>query len=223
MLIRGLGLFFLLVFAGCATPPVFYKAGATQQDFVATKYTCERDSRQSGGFGTGIIGAINQQQFFGRCMEAQGWDLQNKDQQDGRRASNLSKQTEMKALSSKRDECIQSARNNESKISIISSHLVSLGEKKFTISQKADTSLATPAESAVLLRYLEKADVCRSEFVEAASKIFPNGAANVRGTYASANRTWLQVIRRETSWGAAATQLEQDAETANAKAKTIQG
>lgn len=222
MLFRGLGLLCLLALAGCATP-VFYKAGATQQDFVATKYSCERDSRQSGGFGTGIAGAINQQQFFNRCMEAQGWDLQNKDQQDGLNASMQSKKAEIKSLATQRDDCIKLARNNESKIALISSHLVPLKDPRFTILQKADTSLATPAEAAVLLRYLEKADGCRSEFVEAASKVFPNGAAHLRGTYASASRTWLQVIRRETSWGSAATQLEQDTETANAKAKTIQG
>ena len=219
---RGLVLFCFLALAGCAQP-VFYKAGATQQDFVGTKYACERDARQSGGFGTGIVGAINQQQFFNRCMEAQGWDVQNKDQQDSQRASATSKGAEIKALAAKRDDCIQSARNGEPKITLISALLVPLHESKFTISQKADTSLATPAEAAVLLRYVEKADQCRSEFVAVASKIFPNGAAHVKDTYASVSRTWLQVIRRETSWGAAAAQLEQDNEKANAKAKSIQG
>lgn len=58
--------------AGCAQV-VWDKPGATQQDFAKDSYECERDMRQGGYYGGGIIGAINAQEFEGRCMNARGW------------------------------------------------------------------------------------------------------------------------------------------------------
>jgi aspartyl protease family protein len=56
----------------CA-PKVWIKPGASQQDFTTDRYSCERDARQSGYFGTGIVGAINMQNFYESCMNAHGW------------------------------------------------------------------------------------------------------------------------------------------------------
>jgi hypothetical protein len=58
--------------SGCART-VWNKPGATQQDFAADAYNCERDARQSGYFGRGILGAANFQAFEERCMVAHGW------------------------------------------------------------------------------------------------------------------------------------------------------
>ena len=69
VLIIGLG--------GCAQQRAWVKDGATQQDFARDRYDCERDMRQSGYYGDGLIGAGNMQGFFNRCMEAQGYSLQN--------------------------------------------------------------------------------------------------------------------------------------------------
>jgi len=61
--------------AGCASY-TWVKPGVTPQDFTRDAYLCERDMRQSGYFGTGIVGAMNQQSFFERCMIANGYSKQ---------------------------------------------------------------------------------------------------------------------------------------------------
>lgn len=52
------------------------KPGATQQDYATDSYNCERDMRQGSYYGTGIVGAINADEFEGRCMIAHGWRQQ---------------------------------------------------------------------------------------------------------------------------------------------------
>lgn len=49
------------------------RPGATEADYNRDSYSCERDSRQSGYYGTGLVGALNMQDFFNRCMVAQGY------------------------------------------------------------------------------------------------------------------------------------------------------
>jgi hypothetical protein len=61
---------------GCA-PGKWSKDGAAQQDFATDSYDCEKDARQSGYYGGGLVGAANMQGFFNRCMEAHGWRLVN--------------------------------------------------------------------------------------------------------------------------------------------------
>lgn len=62
---------------GCASPMVWNKYGATQQDYQTDSYACEKDARQSGYFGGGFQGAINMRDFFKHCMVAHGWTLQH--------------------------------------------------------------------------------------------------------------------------------------------------
>ena len=59
----------------CSPPAavVWTKPGATSQDFNVDSYQCEKDARQSGYFGTGLVGAINFNEFEVRCMRAHGW------------------------------------------------------------------------------------------------------------------------------------------------------
>jgi hypothetical protein len=66
----------LLCLVGCAQK-VWYKPGATQQDFAVDSYACEKDARQSGYFGSGLVGQINFQDFGERCMVAHGWSISN--------------------------------------------------------------------------------------------------------------------------------------------------
>jgi hypothetical protein len=60
---------------GCA-PTLWVKSGATEQDFNRDSYACERDARQSGYFGSGLVGEMNMRAFYERCMVAQGWRKQ---------------------------------------------------------------------------------------------------------------------------------------------------
>lgn len=69
-----LGVAALVLLSACA-PMIWDKKGATQQDYNQDHYACEKDARQSGYFGTGIVGAINIRDFFQECMVAHGWTL----------------------------------------------------------------------------------------------------------------------------------------------------
>ena len=64
--------------AGCGHRNVWVKPGATQADFNVDRYSCEKDTRQSGYFGTGLVGAINMKNFYDSCMVAHGWHLVRK-------------------------------------------------------------------------------------------------------------------------------------------------
>jgi len=68
----ALALIGCVVLFGCA-PTIWVKPGATQADYNRDSYGCEKDARQSGYFGGGLIGAVNMEQFEERCMVAHGW------------------------------------------------------------------------------------------------------------------------------------------------------
>jgi hypothetical protein len=67
----------MFILSGCAQT-IWDKAGATQQDFARDSYECERDMRQGGHYGGGLLGAMNAQDFQGRCMVARGWTARTK-------------------------------------------------------------------------------------------------------------------------------------------------
>jgi hypothetical protein len=52
-----------------------YLPGSLQAEQALKRdgYECEKDMRQSGYFGGGIIGAMNAQEFGERCMQARGY------------------------------------------------------------------------------------------------------------------------------------------------------
>jgi hypothetical protein len=64
----------LLIAASCAQQDTYHW---TKQDgggdLSADSYSCERDARQSGYFGTGLVGAVNMKEFYVRCLRAKGW------------------------------------------------------------------------------------------------------------------------------------------------------
>jgi len=64
----------ILALAGC-TRYVWTKPGLTEQQFRTDSYACERDMRQSGYFGTGLVGALNAEDFQEHCMRSKGYDL----------------------------------------------------------------------------------------------------------------------------------------------------
>lgn len=71
---RAMVLVAALCAAGCAGfQPVWDKPGGTPQSFNTDSYECERDARQSGYYGGGLLGALNFRSFADRCMEAHGW------------------------------------------------------------------------------------------------------------------------------------------------------
>jgi len=61
-----------VVQAGCSRV-VYRNPDYTPQLWARDSYECERDSRQSGYFGTGILGQLNMLEFYDRCLAARGW------------------------------------------------------------------------------------------------------------------------------------------------------
>jgi hypothetical protein len=53
--------------------PCEISQGRRKQDFNVDHYAREKDARQSGYFGGGIIGAVNVSNYFKECMVAHGW------------------------------------------------------------------------------------------------------------------------------------------------------
>lgn len=49
------------------------KPGASPQDYSKDSYECQRDMRQSGYYGSGLVGNLNMEAFGEQCMEAHGW------------------------------------------------------------------------------------------------------------------------------------------------------
>lgn len=69
---------------GCAThpAPLWYKSGATQQDFKSDRYACLQESQQQQGRavvnaygGAARTGSVTNEVLFRSCMEARGYEL----------------------------------------------------------------------------------------------------------------------------------------------------
>ena len=58
--------------AGC-TRTYWTKPGFNQADWNRDSYECERDMRQSGYYGAGLVGVINAENFQERCLVAKGY------------------------------------------------------------------------------------------------------------------------------------------------------
>lgn len=63
----------LLALAGCTQTVWLHPNHNDQATFNRDSYECERDMRQSGYYGRGLIGQINAQEFADRCMIARGY------------------------------------------------------------------------------------------------------------------------------------------------------
>jgi hypothetical protein len=79
LLIAGL---FSVAVAGCAKT-YWTKPGLTPAEWNRDIYECERDMRQSGYFGTGLVGHWNADAFQERCLIAKGYYKSTGDKTDG--------------------------------------------------------------------------------------------------------------------------------------------
>ena len=75
MLFRSVSIVFVISLVGCAKPMIWDKEGGTQREFNADNYDCQKDVRQSGYYGNGLIGTLNMKAFFQQCMVARGYTL----------------------------------------------------------------------------------------------------------------------------------------------------
>ena len=78
----------LLILSGCATTPMlWYKPGASQDEFSRVRYNCLQQAQQpaSGAYVNAYAGSassrvITNDQLFGACMNANGWSLRSANQ-----------------------------------------------------------------------------------------------------------------------------------------------
>jgi hypothetical protein len=62
----------VLIALGCARTN-YRHPDYTPQLWARDSYECERDARQSGYFGAGILGGMEIRNFYDRCLAARGW------------------------------------------------------------------------------------------------------------------------------------------------------
>ena len=63
-----------LTLGACAPTPLWHKDGVTAQQWERDRYGCERDTRMSAAsFGGIYTRDYNAQQFFNRCLQANGY------------------------------------------------------------------------------------------------------------------------------------------------------
>ncbi len=215
--------FLLLGVAGllsaCA-PPVFNKPGATQQDFATDKYSCERDSRQSGGFSGGIAGAIEIQQYFNRCMAAHGWTIQGTAEQAAVAADAQNKKSRVEQAGNQFKQCIIDLRR-KAKYQIISNHFSNLDSGTYTLSQKADAKIPNTTESSILINYTEQQNICRSTLISTISDVSPAAGQVLQKAQMDGDAITVRLARQQISWGEAATLQEQLGQEVKTKLSNI--
>ena len=190
---------------GCAQN-VWNKPGASQQDFVTDQYGCERDARQSGGFGTGLVGAIEVQNYFNRCMGAHGWSLQNKTQAQS--AANAT-QDAIQSLIQERKACVSAIRQNP-KYLPVAMHLSDLQTGKYSFIQMSDPQTPTPVEAALLRDYITEVAPCIDAFFNTLLPLVsPVQAEAFRANRSEIDALNAQLVRRQMSWGDHATRANQ--------------
>jgi hypothetical protein len=191
--------------SGCAQN-VWNKTGATQQDFATDQYACERDARQSGGFGTGFAGAIEVQGYFNRCMGAHGWTLENKEQAQAQANSRMAT---TQSLVQQRRECIAHIRE-ESKYQIFATHFSDLKTGKYTFTQMSDPQTPSPVQATLLRDYFTDAAPCQDSFLNTFLPMLPSSQADIlRANRNEADVLDAQLVKRELSWGDYSTRVNE--------------
>ena len=189
---------FVLPLVGCG-PTIWTKPGAGTQEFAADRYSCERDSRQSGGFGTGLVGAIEVQEYFNRCLVAHGWEVQGATptpRQAAAAAASSQNQTDSRDLKV----CVARIRENP-QYQIIIPNMADIETGKFTMSQISNMQKLTSKESSALLKYTEESSICWDAFLDSVEKRNDSAAQIFREGFSDTKIARAKAIRHEISWG----------------------
>lgn len=201
MKIRSLGiltlLFFTPILSGCAQK-TWIKNGATTQSFNDDKYACERDARQSGYFGGGLVGSLNMQDFYNRCMNSKGYILDNKEHAESELSKN--KQSLSSALAI-RKKCMGDIYNNI-KYQPILTYLPNIQTGDFTMVQMSSTKKPSHQEGLLLTDYSIEQDNCRNNYL---NTIAPMLSSNQKKTFETrleeGDLNTSQLIRSEINYG----------------------
>lgn len=201
----GAGLVVLL--AGCAQNVWVRPGGVSEAQFQSDRFACERDSRQSGYFGTGLAGAIEIQQFFNRCMNAKGYSLQDREVAQANTTQNRG--TIERAVAERRA-CIQRLRDR-SEYAVLLPYLSDMATARFSFTQMANAAIPTPAQASVYARYVDVAKAeCSVPFLQAVRPMLsPQQLQAMEASWSEADSVAAQLARRQMTWGEFASRSNQ--------------
>ncbi|WP_439595154.1 hypothetical protein [Falsiroseomonas sp.] len=185
---------------------VWIRPGASTQEFDAERYACERDARQSGGFGSGLVGAMEAQAFFNRCMTSRGWRLQER---EAAQASVASARSSVQEAIQQRRVCISSVRANP-QYAPIADRFSDIQTGRFSFRQMANADIPTPQDAALMTHYLSEARPCVESYMSTiASQLPPAQMQLLRSNTSEGDALSAQLVRRQLSWGEHATRVNQ--------------
>lgn len=164
----------LVVLAGCANTNnnVWFKPGASTNDFEADKYACLQQSQQQqgGAFvnqygGAARTGQVTNWNLYNSCMQARGWSLQDKSQLQAaavkQQADYEQKKNEyfagMKVFNDKSDAVCKKPEYAPILLKTACS------AKDISFEQITDSSKITPAQKALLPKYRTEQDAISKE------------------------------------------------------------
>lgn len=198
---RSLRILTILIFSpilsSCAQK-TWVKNGATAQSFNDDKYACERDARQSGYFGGGLVGSLNMQDFYNRCMNSKGYILDNKKHAESELIK--TKQYLGSALEVNQ-KCFDDIYNNQ-KYQPILTYLPNAQTGDFTMVQMSSTKKPSHQEGQLLTEYSIERDNCRAKYLNAvAPMLSPNQKKAMEARIEESDLNTSQLIRSEINYG----------------------
>lgn len=205
----------MLILSSCA-PPVWTKPGASQQDYATDSYQCEKDARQSGYFGGGIVGAANMVDFQQRCMVAHGWRKLDQNAV-ARSAPVMARLSELAAV---RKACLRTVRERP-EFAPLQSHMSDIATGRFAPSQIADARHATKSEILLYSRYFDQVAPCSTEFTSSVQSLSPEIATLSAQQHVIERATFSRLAAGQITWGEASSQWQSDREAASVKMQSI--
>lgn len=185
---------------------VWVRPGAGPQQFEADRYACERDSRQSGGFGGGLIGAIEVQNFYNRCMVSKGWQLRD---QASHNADVAVTNSTAQAAQQERRECLARVRQ-QPRFASITSRFSDPQTNRYNFAQMSSADTPTPAEAAVWTQYVTETDTCIDAFIARIGPLMtPEQRTAFNSSRSEVATAAAQLARRQITWGEFSTRINQ--------------
>lgn len=140
----------------------WYRPDGSRANIVADRYFCERDFRQSHYFGRGIVFAMNAGEFFGRCMNAKGWERRKKSEADSMTAERA---TRLQNAASAHHSCTAQFRASP-RYAIILKYLPDPETGHFSFMQMSSNTRPASAETQALIDYFSATGTCRQDFID---------------------------------------------------------
>jgi hypothetical protein len=205
-----------LVLASCARP-TWVKPGATQQDYATDSYQCEKDARQSGYFGGGLVGAANMADFASRCMVAHGW--RTVDQTAVARSA--PKVTQLQEMAARRKTCLTETRQRPIFAPLVP-HMSDINTGRFAPSQMANNQHVSASDARLYAAYEAAADPCIDEFLASVAGVVPDIVPIVQQLRLQEKATASRLFASQITWGEASAQWQSDRDAARMKLGAIQ-